>query len=199
MLDEISRRVRHYAPAALPVAGLQPEAAVLVPLTRSSAPELILTQRSSMLSTHGGEVAFPGGRRDPEDQSLAATALREAREEIGLPDPQVELLGPLSERLSLHGIRVTPYVGLVSSGLEYRPNAAEIAAVFSVPLAFFRTDPREVTHRVERAGQVWLVPGYRYAGYWIWGLTAMMIVELVNLVYDAGIPLQAGPAGMRSS
>lgn len=194
MLDELLHRVRGYSPRLLGTDGDFPEAAVLVPITRSDAPEVVLTLRASGLSTHGGEVAFPGGRRDPEDPDLIRTALREAEEEIGLPPGLVEVVGPLSTLVSRHGIQVTPYVGLVPDFVEYQPNDGEIAAVFSVPLAFFCEDVRETTHRIDYQGHSWYVPSYRYDDYKIWGLTAIMLVELVNLVYDAGIELHRPPA-----
>lgn len=194
MLDELLHRMRAYSPRRLQTDRGYPEAAVLVPITRSDEPEVVLTLRASGLSTHGGEVAFPGGRRDPEDPDLIRTALREAEEEIGLPPGLVEVVGPLSTLVSRHGIQVTPYVGLVPDFVEYRPNDGEIAAVFSVPLEFFRNDPRETTHRIDYQGRSWYVPSYRYAEYKIWGLTAIMLVELVNLVYDdAGIDLHQPP------
>ncbi|TLX54642.1 CoA pyrophosphatase [Stutzerimonas nosocomialis] len=189
MLDHILQRVRDYSPRLMEPEVDLPEAAVLMPITRVEEPELVLTLRASGLSTHGGEVAFPGGRRDPEDRDLVHTALREAQEEVGLAPGMVEVIGPLSSLVSRYGIHVTPYVGLVPDYVEYRPNDAEIAAVFSVPLEFFRQDPREVTHRIDYRGQSWYVPSYQYGEYRIWGLTAIMIVELVNLVYDAGIEL----------
>ncbi|HSC85526.1 MAG TPA: CoA pyrophosphatase [Pseudomonas sp.] len=193
MLDELLQRVRSHSPRSLPGHGREPEAAVLVALTRSDDPELVLTLRASGLSTHGGEVAFPGGRRDPEDPDLIHTALREAEEEIGLPPGLVEVIGPLSALVSRFGIRVTPYVGVVPDYVDYHANDDEIAAVFSVPLRFFCEDPREVTHRIDYEGHSWYVPCYHYEGYKIWGLTAVMIVELVNLVFDAGIDLQRPP------
>lgn len=193
MLDELLQRVRGYSPHVLKSHEGFPEAAVLVPITRSDEPEVVLTLRASGLSTHGGEVAFPGGRRDPEDRDLIDTALREAEEEIGLPPGLVEVVGPLSTLVSRHGIQVTPYVGVVPDFVDYQANDGEIAAVFSVPLAFFRDDPREVTHRIDYLGHSWYVPSYRYGEYKIWGLTAIMLVELVNLVYDAGIDMQRPP------
>jgi len=111
MLDELRQRLQVHSPAALPSDRSFPEAAVLVPITRSEEPQLVLTLRASGLSTHGGEVAFPGGRRDPEDESLVFTALREAQEEVGLEPALVEVVGPLSTQISRHGIKVTPYVG----------------------------------------------------------------------------------------
>ena len=193
MLDELLRRVQSYSPRTLEVEPHFPEAAVLVPITRSDSPELVLTLRASGLSTHGGEVAFPGGRRDPEDPDLVWTALREAEEEIGLAPGLVEVAGPLSTLVSRHGIKVTPYVGFVPDYLEYRANHGEIAAVFSVPLEFFRDDPREMTHRIDYQGRSWYVPSYQYGQYKIWGLTAIMVVELVNLLFDSGIRLHEPP------
>lgn len=184
MLEELLLRMRGYSPQDMPIDTRYPEAAVLVPITRSDEPEVVLTLRASGLSTHGGEVAFPGGRRDPEDEDLVQTALREAEEEIGLPPGLVEIIGPLSTLVSRHGIQVTPYVGLVPDFVEYKPNDGEIAAVFAVPLAFFRDDPRETTHRIDYLGRSWYVPSYRYGEYKIWGLTAIMLIELVNLVFD---------------
>lgn len=194
MLDELLRRVSSHTPRTLETDQRFPEAAVLLPITRGDTPELVLTLRAKGLSTHGGEVAFPGGRRDPEDPDLIYTALREAEEEIGLPPGLVEIVGPLSPLVSKHGIKVTPFVGIIPDFVEYRANDAEIAAVFSVPLEFFRQDPREHTHRIDYAGQSWYVPSYRYEGYKIWGLSAIMIVELMNLLYDSDISLHRPPA-----
>lgn len=193
MLDELLRRVSEYQPRLMETDGRFPEAAVLMPITRSEEPELVLTLRASGLSTHGGEVAFPGGRRDPEDPDLVFTALREAQEEIGLAPGLVEIIGPLSSLVSRHGIQVTPYVGLVPDFVDYQANDAEIAAVFNVPLAFFRQDPRETTHRIDYQGRSWYVPSYRWGEYKIWGLTAIMIVELINLLYDADIRMEQPP------
>lgn len=193
MLDELLHRMSSYTPVMLETDARFPEAAVLLPITRNAEPELVLTLRASGLSTHGGEVAFPGGRRDPEDPDLIFTALREAQEEIGLPPGLVEVIGPLSPLISKHGIRVTPYVGVIPDFVEYTPNDGEIAAVFSVPLDFFRQDAREHTHRIDYEGRSWYVPSYRFGEYKIWGLTAIMIVELMNLLFDTGIDLNEPP------
>lgn len=193
MLDELLRRISSHTPGTLETDKRFPEAAVLVPITRSAEPELILTLRASSLSTHGGEVAFPGGRRDPEDPDLVFTALREAEEEIGLPPGLVEIVGPLSPQMSKHGLRVTPYVGVIPDFVEYTPNDGEIAAVFSVPLEFFRQDVREHTHRIDYQGRSWYVPSYRFGEFRIWGLTAIMIVELMNVLFDSNISLHHPP------
>ncbi len=193
MLDNFIQRIQNYSPHNLILPPGAREAAVLVPITRAENPELILTLRSQNLSTHGGEVAFPGGRRDPEDSDLIYTALRETQEEVGLAPELVQIVGPLSQVMSRHGVQVTPFVGFVPDAVDYQANADEIASVFSVPLEFFANDPRETTHRIDYLGRTWYVPSYQFAGYKIWGLTAVMLVELVNLVYDAQISLSEPP------
>ncbi|NBB08419.1 CoA pyrophosphatase [Pseudomonas sp. SLFW] len=193
MLDELLRRMSSHTPQPLEMDAGFSEAAVLMPITRSDEPELVLTLRASGLSTHGGEVAFPGGRRDPEDPDLVFTALREAEEEIGLPPGLVEVVGPLSPLISKHGLKVTPYVGIIPDYVEYKPNDGEIAAVFSVPLEFFREDAREHTHRIDYQGRSWYVPSYRFGEYKIWGLSAIMIVELMNVLFDSKISLHHPP------
>lgn len=193
MFDNVINRIQSYCPRPLVLPQYTREAAVLMPLTRAQNPEVILTLRAQNLSTHGGEVAFPGGRRDPEDSDLIRTALRETQEEVGLAPNLVQVVGPLSEVVSRHGVKVTPYVGFIPDAVEYQANADEIASVFSVPLDFFANDPRETTHRIDYLGNTWYVPSYHFAGYKIWGLTAIMLVELVNLVYDTQIILDEPP------
>ena len=89
---------------------------------------MLLTQRTAHLSKHAGQISFPGGRVEANDEGHVAAALREAEEEIGLPPGLVEVIGPLSPLISLHGIKVTPYVGVIPDFVEYQPNDAEIAA-----------------------------------------------------------------------
>ncbi|HEY9118307.1 MAG TPA: CoA pyrophosphatase, partial [Marinobacter sp.] len=111
MRDLLTERLSGYVPRLLTLD--YPEAGVLVPVTDDRHnPEIVFTLRSENLSTHRGQVSFPGGRRDPEDKSIADTALRETHEEIGLPPEQVQLIAPLSQVMSLHQILVTPYVGV---------------------------------------------------------------------------------------
>lgn len=193
LLEQARQRLKNYQPRQLSLPQQLPEAAVLVPLTQSATPELLLTLRAQGLSTHGGEVAFPGGRRDPEDPNLTFTALRESQEEVGLDPKLVELTGELSPLVSRHGIKVTPYVGVIPDQLKYQANAAEIASIFSVPLEYFVEDPRHSTHRIDYLGKSWYVPSYTYADYKIWGLTAVMVVELVNVVFGRQLDLRQPP------
>lgn len=189
MLDLMRSRVLDYQPRQIDVVGL-PEAGVLIPVTCvHEQPEIILTVRSQRLSTHSGEVAFPGGRRDPGDVDLCYTALREAHEEIGLLPELVDVVGPMGSLVSRYGIKVTPYVGIVPDVFDLAPNSGEIEEVFRVPVEFFLEDQREMTHRIDYEGRSWYVPSYRFQGHKIWGLTALMLVELMNVAFDARIPL----------
>jgi len=192
-MHEWRKKLHSFQPKPLRSAPGLPEAAVLVAISQTQQAQLLLTRRADHLPSHGGEVAFPGGRREPADRDLVHTALRETEEEIGLPSAQIEVVGWLSPLVSLHGIRVTPIVGLLSEQPCFKPNEAEIADVFQVPLAFFCDAPRNATHLIHYQSKPFYVPSWRWQGFHIWGLTAVMIVELVNLLCEAGIDLHQPP------
>ena len=188
MRDLLVQRLTDYAPRKLDLN--YPEAGILVPVTDDPVnPEMIFTLRSENLSTHRGQVAYPGGKRDPGDLSLAATALSETHAEIGLPPEQVEIMSPLSQVMSRHGILGSPYVGVVPEGHPLEPNPFEIDSIFRVPLSFFLEDRRERTDAISFQNQIIYVPSYRWERYQIWGLSAVVLVEFLNAVYDADIDL----------
>lgn len=155
------------------------EAAVLIGIVQRREPMVLLTERTLHLSSHSGQVAFPGGKRDPEDTTLAATALREAQEEVGLDPALVEVLGDLPPYVTGTGFVVTPVVGLVRPEARYQPNPYEVADLFEVPLAFI-LDPahhqRHVLQRPEGPREWFSMPyqdGLRQR--YIWGATAGML------------------------
>ncbi|WP_394662599.1 CoA pyrophosphatase [uncultured Sphingomonas sp.] len=153
-------------------------AAVLVPVTDRAEPGVILTQRTESLRNHAGQVAFPGGRADPGDVDLVATALREAEEEIGLSPRAVTVVGLADRYRTVTGFEVTPVLGVIPPDLILTPAEAEVAALFEVPLSFL-LDPAH-HHRVSAPwrGQT----RHFYEIIWndrrIWGATAAMIVNL---------------------
>jgi 8-oxo-dGTP pyrophosphatase MutT (NUDIX family) len=194
--DLLAKRLAGYAPKSLALD--YPEAGILVPVTDNERnPEMVFTLRSSNLSTHRGQVAYPGGKRDPADLSLAATALRETHEEIGLPPEQVSLISPLSQVMSRYGILVTPYVGVIPDESAMTANPDEIESIFRVPLSFFLEDRRERTDQLTFLNSTIYVPCYRWQRYQIWGLSAVVLVEFMNAVYDAGINIMEPPEGGR--
>jgi 8-oxo-dGTP pyrophosphatase MutT (NUDIX family) len=155
------------------------QASVLVPIVLRAQPMVLLTERTAHLSTHSGQIAFPGGRADPEDPSPAATALREAQEEVGLDPGCVEVLGPLSTYVTGSSFIITPIVGLVRPDAVLRANPHEVADVFEVPLAFL-LDPAHHRHHVVEWGGVrreWFSMPYQDGdkNRFIWGATAGML------------------------
>lgn len=158
------------------------QAAVLIAM-RQPGCELILTRRAAHLSSHAGEVAFPGGKFDAEDITLAYTALRETHEEIGIPPGSVELVGVMPARDSRFGVSVVPFVGFVAADATLVPNEAELESVFEVPLQFFLETSPQLAHQVKYRDQEYLMPCFHWQGQIIWGLTARFIVEFVAHVF----------------
>jgi len=154
-------------------------AAVLVPLVnRPEGLHLLLTQRSADLPDHPGQISFPGGRVEPADSSLAAAALRETAEEVGLPRDRVSVLGQLSEYETVTGYRITPVVGWVEPPFTLAPDPVEVADVFEVPLGFILDPANQQRHfRMlgERRRDFWAIP---YGERYIWGATAAMLMML---------------------
>jgi 8-oxo-dGTP pyrophosphatase MutT (NUDIX family) len=154
-------------------------AAVLVPLVnRPQGLSVLLTQRSADLPDHPGQISFPGGRVEPDDPSLAAAALREAAEEVGLAAERVAILGELAQYETVTGYRVTPIVGWVEPPFALTPDPVEVADVFEVPLSFL-LDPANQQRHFRMLGSLrrdfWAIP---YGDRYIWGATAAMLLIL---------------------
>ncbi|MDQ3058403.1 MAG: CoA pyrophosphatase [Pseudomonadota bacterium] len=163
-------------------------AAVLVPLVMRDELTLLLTERSSNLSTHSGQIAFPGGRTDETDHDAIETALREAEEEISLPRQHVEVLGTLPTYVTGSAFIITPVVALVRPGFVLQPNPGEVADVFEVPLGYLMNPAHHRRHETQFDGVLrqWLSMPYTAplgeagAGSasperYIWGATAGML------------------------
>ena len=183
-------------PSVKPGAAAPVAAAVLVPIFRASgASHLVLTRRRSDLRRHAGEISFPGGRRDPTDADLRATALREAEEEIGLSPAQVELIGALPTTSTFAtGYEIHPFVGSIPPGVAWELSPREVDAVLELPLADIRAG-RTVT-RLERRGISFLTDAYVVEEHLIWGATARIIEHLLARLDDAGPePRLNGPGG----
>jgi 8-oxo-dGTP pyrophosphatase MutT (NUDIX family) len=152
---------------------------VLVPIVLREQPMVLLTERTAHLSTHSGQVAFPGGRTDPEDASPAATALREAHEEVGLEGRYVEVLGTLPIYRTGSSFIITPVIALVQPDCVLQPNPYEVAQIFEVPLAFLLDPAHHQRHAVEWEGvrREWFSMPYHdgRTSHFIWGATAGML------------------------
>ena len=160
---------------------LPAKAAVLIPIVlRPEAPTVLLTERSAKLSTHSGQVAFPGGRVDPTDPNIAAAAMREAWEEVGLSADYIEVLGSLPTYTTITSFEVTPVVALVRPGFELTLNPYEVADAFEVPLHFLMNPANHPRHAMVGEGlnaRQWFSMPYQDGPHerFVWGATAGML------------------------
>jgi 8-oxo-dGTP pyrophosphatase MutT (NUDIX family) len=152
---------------------------------------VLLTQRTDHLNDHPSQISFPGGRAEADDADAIATALREAREEIGLDELEVEVLGQLPTYTTSTGFVVTAVVGLVRPGLTLQPDPFEVAEVFEVPLAWLMNPANHRRHALEMAGRrreflsmSWegVGPDGQPRRYFIWGATAAMLRNLYRFL-----------------
>ena len=152
---------------------------LLAIMQREGRPTVLLTERTAHLSTHSGQVAFPGGRADPEDATPAATALREAQEEVGLAPEFVEVLGTLPTYVTGSSFIITPVVALVRPDCVLTPNPYEVADLFEVPLAFLLDPAHHRRHVFDRDGihREWFSMPFQDGAktHYIWGATAGML------------------------
>lgn len=176
--DTVLREALAARPGARREAAGATAAAVLAALYEGPAgePMVWLLRRPETLRRHSGQVALPGGKRDPEDRDLVATALREAHEEIGLPPAAVEVLGIDDDLVTGTGFVITPVIGRIDARFEPVPNAAEVARVFSAPLASFRDGA--LVRSIPFPALQRMVRAYPIDGEIVWGATAAILSAL---------------------
>ena len=189
------RDTREWVPEPREVFRTEPKAApkpaaVLVPIVvRQDALTVLLTLRAAHLTDHAGQISFPGGRVEPGDVDVADTALREAREEVGLDASHVEVLGHLPEMVTVTGYRVTPVVALVHPPFTVTADDSEVAEIFEVPLAFLMNPQQHEIRefRYETGTRRFFSMPYPRPDdtggvYFIWGATATMLRNLYRFL-----------------
>ncbi len=173
------------APMLAPTDGTRHRrAAVLVPVVdHPEGATVLLTRRSAQLRDHSGQIAFPGGRIDPEDVDAVATALREAQEEIGLEARFIRPLGYLDPYLSSTGFRILPVLAVVRPGFELSINPAEVDVAFEVPLGFLMDPDNHARHSREWQGSTRHYLAMPFGEHYIWGVTAGILRNLYERLY----------------
>ena len=175
ILSSRKRRVIEHPPL--------PHAAVLVPLFRKGEGcHLLFTKRSDQVKYHKGEISFPGGVVDEEDLELIHTALREAHEEIGLEKSDVEIVGILDDIMTVTQFIVTPVVGLFPYPYPFKVSEVEIAELIEVPLASLLDENSFSEKEIFRGGQNEIVYAYQYGKHIIWGATARILKQFLDLI-----------------
>ena len=167
-----------------------PKAGVLILLKNfgeyKKDPHIIFTKRSSKLSSHPGEVSFPGGKFEEQDLNLLATAVRESEEEIGIKKLNLEHLGKLPYLISKHNIEVHPFIATLKEDQEFIANE-EIESIFSVPVSYLKNNQNAHIHEFNRQNHNVRISTWHYNEYVIWGLTAMIAAEFINTCFDGNV------------
>jgi 8-oxo-dGTP pyrophosphatase MutT (NUDIX family) len=167
-------------PSVEPAAGTR-IAAVLLPLVGIDDPELVFTRRTDDLPRHPGEISFPGGMQEPGDGGPEATALREAEEELGIAPVSVEILGALEPvHTVVSAILIVPFVGMLTSGAAFRPDAGEIAEVLAYPLS--RLLDAETVVEWPIGDHTYRGFAYEMDGNTIWGATAFILHDFLRML-----------------
>ena len=160
------------------------KAAVLVPVVaREPEPTVLLTLRTSHLNSHGGQIAFPGGKIEGQDATPVDAALREAWEEVGLPPQQVTPLSLLDLHNTGTGYRILPVLGIVDPAFVPKPHPGEVAEIFEVPLSFLMQEQNHVKHYRQWRDRRILFYAMTYEERFIWGATAAILRNLFDRLY----------------
>ena len=183
--EPLGMRGDHALNPGFKIEGSFTPAAVLVPLLeRSEGISVLLTLRTPHLHAHAGQIAFPGGRIDPDDEDAAGAALREAEEEVGIPPARVEVIGRLDTYWTRTGFKIVPVVGFVDPACALRPDPFEVAELFEVPLDFLADSANHQRHSREFQGQLRHFYAMPWGDRYIWGATAGMLVNLAEVLQE---------------
>ncbi len=183
-LERTKQAVVDYIPRRLEGVEATPAAILILVYNRDGEAHVLFTERTHTVEHHKGQISFPGGACDDRDDCLETTALRETAEEIGVPPEDVQIVGQLDEMLTISNFRVTPYVGILTTNSDYpfSINSNEVAAVVQVPLTHLLDEQNmELEVRKHKGKQV-LVPAYTFEGHRIWGATARMLRQFLELL-----------------
>jgi 8-oxo-dGTP pyrophosphatase MutT (NUDIX family) len=187
VFDRIQQALADYNPRHVDDPTRSPAAVLILVHDREGEPHVLFTERTHQVEHHKGQISFPGGACDDADDSLETTALRETFEEIGVRPEDVRILGQLDDMVTISNFRVTPYVGSLNSEnsqLEYdfTLNDHEVAQLIEVPMTFLMDEQNMELEVRQHNGREVLVPAFSYNGHRIWGATARMVHQFIELL-----------------
>ncbi len=163
---------------------IRPAAVLIGIIDRPSQTSVLLTERPKSMSTHAGQVAFPGGKVEPSDENTSSAALREASEEVGVVPSSVKLIARLSDYVTGTKFRITPILGTLPSDFVAKPDEKEVASVFEVPLEFLMNPSNHLKKQAMYKGKKRNYYEMPYKQYRIWGVTAGIIRSLYETLYE---------------
>lgn len=158
-------------------------AVMILFMEKEGSPHVLLTLRTDKVSTHKGQVSFPGGRYDSTDKNFLDTALRETMEEVGIPPEEIEVLGEFDEYISIAGYHVYVYVGALNSVQQYSESEDEIEEILEVPFSIFYNEEYNRCEKITHEGREYDVYFYEYGHSTIWGMTARILTDFARKIY----------------
>lgn len=182
--EQIRQALAEYTPRKVDNPSAAPAAVLILIYDRDGEPHVLFTERTHKVEHHKGQISFPGGACDDADDCGETTALRETYEEIGVKPEDVTIIGQLDEMVTVSNFKVTPYVGILATQVEYPfvLNNQEVERVVQVPLSFLLDERNMELEMREHQGREVLVPAFNYNGHRIWGATARMLYQFVELL-----------------
>jgi 8-oxo-dGTP pyrophosphatase MutT (NUDIX family) len=191
MTDFVSlsrERLAGYRARSLELNGWMPAAVLLLLYPKAGSDHILFTVRTNRVEHHKGQISFPGGAVHAADADLATTALRETYEEVGVEPEAIEMLGRLDDTVTISNFRVTPFVGVLHGGPhEWVPSPLEVAEVLEVPVSHLLDPANLAREQRERDGERVEALAYLFEGHRIWGATARMLTEYLDLLREAAI------------
>ena len=175
--QDLRQRLEEWAPRSLEEENLRPSAVKMLLMSKDDEVHVLLTNRSDKVSTHKGQISFPGGAYDEGDEDIRFTAYRETFEEVGIPENDIEYIGQFDDYVSVFGHHVSCFVGALEYPYDYSFNRDEIDDFVEAPLSMFVDMAYERTECYNHQGRDVTVYYYYYGGQEIWGLTARILTD----------------------
>ncbi|RMG37722.1 MAG: CoA pyrophosphatase [Methanobacteriota archaeon] len=181
---KIQNVLKEHQPRKLRIPEFIPAAVIIPFFSKNNEAHILFTLRTDTVEHHKGQVSFPGGAMEEQDDTLEETALRETFEEVGIPPEHIRIIGQLDDFPTISDFLVTPFVATIPYPYPFRPNHHEVAEVLEVPLELFLTDEHFEMQEREYDGKIYPVYFYHFQHTVIWGVTGFIINRFVELVFD---------------